>query len=269
MEKGYTFTSQTDTEAAANLIAYHYASTNDPIKAISFAIKEMEGSYAFAILFSDRDNDVFTARKESPLIIGITEQEGFIASDVPAILPYTRRVYYMENGEIARVQCVKATFFDQDGNIKEKTPTEIMWNTDAAEKNGFAHFMLKEIHEQPKALRDTLRFFLKNGEIDLSAANLTQEKLEKIRRIHIVGCGSAYHVGIAASYAFEDIAKVPVRVEYASEFRYRTPLFEENELVLVISQSGETADSLSALREAKAKGLSTAAIVNVVGSSIA
>ena len=269
MEKGYTFTSQTDTEAAANLIAYHYASTNDPIKAISFAIKEMEGSYAFAILFSDRDNDVFTARKESPLIIGITEQEGFIASDVPAILPYTRRVYYMENGEIARVQCGKATFFDQDGNIKEKTPTEIMWNTDAAEKNGFAHFMLKEIHEQPKALRDTLRFFLKNGEIDLSAANLTQEKLEKIRRIHIVGCGSAYHVGIAASYAFEDIAKVPVRVEYASEFRYRTPLFEENELVLVISQSGETADSLSALREAKAKGLSTAAIVNVVGSSIA
>ena len=269
MEKGYTFTSQTDTEAAANLIAYHYASTNDPIKAISLAIKEMEGSYAFAILFSDRDNDVFTARKESPLIIGITEQEGFVASDVPAILPYTRRVYYMENGEIARVQRGKATFFDQDGNIKEKTPTEITWNTDAAEKNGFAHFMLKEIHEQPKALRDTLRFFLKNGEIDLSSANLTQEKLEKIRRIHIVGCGSAYHVGIAASYAFEDIAKVPVRVEYASEFRYRTPLFEENELVLVISQSGETADSLSALREAKAKGLPTAAIVNVVGSSIA
>ncbi len=269
LQKGFTFSSETDTEAAANLLAYQYQKTGTPLKALTEALHMLHGSYAFVILFKGYPDMIFTAKKESPLIIGTHAEESFIASDVPAILPYTRQVYYMENGEIAEVKRGTVIFYDNNGNIIEKTPSEITWNTDSAEKDGFEHFMMKEIHEQPKAIRNTINAYLKNGKIDFSMANLPEHTLESIRNIHIIGCGSAYHVGMTAGYVIEDIARVPVRVEYASEFRYRHPVFGEHELAVIISQSGETADSLSALREAKAHGVPTLAIVNVVGSSIA
>ncbi len=268
-EKGYTFSSETDTESAASLIAYFYGKTNDPLQAITSAMAEIRGSYAFAILFRDLPNVIYAARKESPLIVGVSEQESFIASDVPAILSHTRSVYYMDNLEVAEVKKGSVRFFNADGAPIEKPLTHITWNAEAAEKEGFDHFMLKEIHEQPRAVRDTLHAFLRDGEIDFSDAGITEKMLAETRKIHIVACGSAYHVGVAGSYVIESLARVPVRVEYASEFRYRKPIFGENELCIIISQSGETADSLSALREAKAANVPTIAIVNVVASSIA
>ena len=268
-ERGYTFSSETDTEIAANLIAYHYSKTDDPRSAIQSAMKEIVGSYAFAILFSDIKGTVFAAKNESPLIIGANENGHFLASDVPAILSHTGKIYYLENHEFAEIRSEKVTFFQINGQILQKTPHEIAWNTEAAEKNGYPHFMLKEIHEQPRAIRDTLHSLLKNGEIDLSACGLTSGILAQIENILFIGCGSAYHVGMAAGYAMESIANVSVHTEYASEFRYRESPVKKNTLVIVISQSGETADSLSALRESKKRGLPTLAIVNVVGSSIA
>ncbi len=268
-EKGYAFSSETDTESAANLIAYHYAKTGDALKAITAAMANIRGSYAFAILFRDLADTIFAARKESPLIVGVTGEESFIASDVPAILSHTRTVYYMNNLEVAKVEKGSVSFFDLNGAPVEKALTEIKWNAEAAEKEGFDHFMLKEIYEQPRAVRDTIHSFLQNGEIDFSSAGLTREMLAQTEKIHIVACGSAYHVGVSASYVIEEIARVPVRVEYASEFRYRNPILKQNELCIIISQSGETADSLSALREAKTAGVPTIAIVNVVASSIA
>jgi glucosamine--fructose-6-phosphate aminotransferase (isomerizing) len=269
LKNGYPFASETDTEAAANLIAFQYAKTGDALPAIQNTMKELVGSYALAILFSDIPNVIFAVKKESPLIVGITEEESFLASDIPAILPYTRRIYYMNNMEIAQIECGAVSFFDAEGNPVFKAPTEITWSAEAAEKDLFPHFMLKEIHEQPRAVRDTIYSLLKNGEIDMSHIGLSQDTLERIQKIHIIGCGSAYHVGVTASYVIEDIAGVPVRVEYASEFRYRKPIFGNHELAVIISQSGETADSLSALREVKKRGVHTLAIVNVVGSSIA
>jgi len=269
-KKGYAFLSQTDTEAAIKLIHYYYLQCGrEPVQAIARAMMRIRGSYALALLFDDRPGQIYAARKDSPMILGIREGESYLASDVPAILGHTRSVYYIGNLEIARLEAGSVAFFNIDGEEISKELTQIAWDAESAEKGGFEHFMMKEIHEQPKAVRDTLGSVLREGRLDLSAMGLTDEALRDIREIDIVACGSAYHVGVAAQYVLEDLARVPVRVDVASEFRYRRPILAEGCLVIVISQSGETADSLAALREAKAQGVRTLAIVNVVGSSIA
>ena len=229
----------------------------------------IRGSYALAIMFKDYPEEIYVARKDSPMILGVENGESYIASDVPAILKYTRNVYYIGNLEMARVKKGEITFYNLDGDEIEKEPKTIEWDAEAAEKAGYEHFMMKEIHEQPKAVKDTLNSVLKDGQIDLSEVGLTDEDIRKISQIYIVACGSAYHVGMAAQYVIEDLARIPVRVELASEFRYRNPILDPNGLVIIISQSGETADSLAALREAKERGNRTLGIVNVVGSSIA
>ena len=268
--KGYTFISQTDTEAAIKLIHYYYLKYDrKPVYALSRAMTRIRGSYALAILFDDRPGEIYAARKDSPLILGVSEGESYLASDVPAILKYTRSVYYIGNLEIARLGQGTVQFYNIDGEEIEKEITEIKWDAASAEKAGYEHFMIKEIHEQPQAVRDTLHSVLKEDQIDLSGMGLTDEAIREISDICIVACGSAYHVGIAAQYVIEDLARIPVRVELASEFRYRRPILNKNCLAVIISQSGETADSLAALREAKAHGVKTLGIVNVVGSSIA
>ena len=276
LKHGYTFYSATDTEVAVKLIDYYYKKyAGTPVDAINHAMVRIRGSYALAVMFKDYPEEIYAARKDSPMIIGITHGEdgkegaAYLASDVPAILSYTRKVYYIGNMEMARLRKGEVTFFNLDGDEIEKELVEIKWDAKAAEKGGYEHFMMKEIHEQPKAVKDTLNSVLKDGKLDLSAVELTDEEIKKISQIYIVACGSAYHVGIVAQYVMEDLAKIPVRVELASEFRYRKPLLDPDGLVIVISQSGETADSLAALRLAKDKGLKTLGIVNVVGSSIA
>lgn len=269
-KKGYTFYSQTDTEALVKLVDYYYKKYNvGPIDAIAKTMVRVRGSYALAVMFKDYPGEIYVARKDSPMILGIENGESYIASDVPAILKYTRNVYYIGNLEMARLTKGGIDFYNIDGEIIEKELTEIKWDAEAAEKGGYEHFMMKEIYEQPKAVKDTIGSVVKDGEIDLSSVGLSNEDIEKINQIYIVACGSAYHVGVVAQYVIEDLVKIPVRVELASEFRYRNPLLQENDLVVIISQSGETADSLAALREAKARGNKTLAIVNVVGSSIA
>ena len=268
--KGYKFYSETDTEVAVKLIDYYYKKyLGTPIDAINHAMVRIRGSYALAVMFKDYPDEIYVSRKDSPMILGVADGECFLASDVPAILKYTRTVYYIGNLEIGRLCDGQVSFYNLDGDMVEKEPVEIEWDAEAAEKAGFEHFMIKEIHEQPKAIRDTLNSIIKEDRIDLSATNLTDEEILNTRQIIIVACGSAYHVGITAQYVIEDLAKIPVRVELASEFRYRNPMMDEHTLVIVISQSGETADSLAALREAKERGIKTLAIVNVVGSSIA
>ncbi len=270
IKNGYTFYSQTDTEAAVKLIDYYYKKYNmGPIDAINRTMVRVRGSYALAVMFRDYPGEIWVARKDSPMVIGIADGETYVASDVPAILKFTRNVYYIGNLEIAKLDKGEAHFYNLDGDEIEKELTEIKWNAEAAEKGGFEHFMMKEIHEQPKAVQDTLSSVVKDGKIDFSALNMTQEDMQNVNQIHIVACGSAYHVGMTAQYVIEDLAKIPVRVELASEFRYRNLLLNKNDLVVIISQSGETADSLAALREAKNHGVKTLAIVNVVGSSIA
>lgn len=270
MRHGYSFYSQTDTEVAIKLVDYYYKKYNNgPIDAISKAMVRIRGSYALAIMFKDYPNEIWAARKDSPMIIGTTDNETFIASDVPAILKYTRQVYYIGNLELARLSAGKAEFYNLDGDIIEKELTEITWDAEAAEKGGFEHFMMKEIYEQPKAVEDTLKSVLNNGKIDLSEVGLSDKDIKEISQIYIVACGSAWHVGMASQYVIEELSGIPVRVELASEFRYRKPILDKNGLVIIISQSGETADSLAALRESKEKGVRTLAIVNVVGSSIA
>lgn len=268
--KGYTFYSSTDTEVAVKLVDYYYKKyLGTPVDAINHAMVRIRGSYALAIMFKDHPEEIYVARKDSPMILGVENGESYIASDVPAILKYTRNVYYIGNMEMARVKKGEITFYNLDGDEIEKEPKIIDWDAEAAEKAGYEHFMMKEIHEQPKAVRDTLHSVLKDGQLDLMEIGLTDEDIKKISQIYIVACGSAYHVGIAAQYVIEDLARIPVRVELASEFRYRDPILDPNGLVIVISQSGETADSLAALREAKERGVRTLGIVNVVGSSIA
>ncbi len=270
LKKGYSFYSKTDTEVAAKLIDYYYKKEGgSPIAAISRAMLRIQGSYAFAILFQDLPDVIYAARKDSPLILGISGEEGFLASDVPAILKYTREVYYIGNLEIACLQKGVVTFYNVDQEPMEKQATYIKWDAQAADKDGYEHFMMKEIHEQPRAVRETLNSVIRNHEIDLSPIGLTDDELRRMEAVDIIACGSAYHAGLVAQYVLEDIAKLPVRVELASEFRYRKPILRENHLVVVISQSGETADSLAALREAKSLGVKTLAVVNVVGSSIA
>jgi len=252
------------------LVDYYYKKyEGTPIDAINHAMVRIRGSYALAVMFKDYPEEIYVSRKDSPMILGIEDGESYIASDVPAILKYTRNVYYIGNMELARVRKGEITFYNLDGEEIEKELKTIKWDAEAAEKAGFEHFMMKEIHEQPKVVGDTLNSVLKDGRFDLSSVGLSEEEIKDISQIYIVACGSAYHVGIAAQYVIEDLAKIPVRVELGSEFRYRNPLLDPKGLVIVISQSGETADSLAALRESKEKGVRTMAIVNVVGSSIA
>ena len=270
VKNGYEFYSSTDTEVAIKLIDYYYKKyEHTPVDAISHAMVRIRGSYAFAIMFKEYPNEIYVARKDSPMILGVSDGNCYVGSDVPAILNYTRNVYYIGNMEIGRLADGNITFYNLDGDEIEKELVEIKWDAEAAEKGGYEHFMMKEIHEQPKAIADTLNSVLKDGKLDLSAVELSDEEIKKISQIYIVACGSAYHVGVVAQYVMEDLAKIPVRVELASEFRYRKPLLDPDGLVIVISQSGETADSLAALRLAKDKGLRTLGIVNVVGSSIA
>ena len=268
--KGYTFYSETDTEVAVKLIDYYYKKyEGTPVDAINHSMVRIRGSYALAIMFRDYPEEIYVARKDSPMILGVEDGEAYIASDVPAILKYTRNVYYIGNMEMARVRKGEITFYNLDGEEIEKKMKVIDWDAEAAEKAGFEHFMMKEIHEQPKAVQDTLNSVLKDGRIDLSEVGLSEDEIKDISQIYIVACGSAYHVGMAAQYVIEDMARIPVRVEFASEFRYRNPILDPHALAIVISQSGETADSLAALRLCKDHGIRTLAIVNVVGSSIA
>lgn len=270
LRHGYTFYSQTDTEVVIKLVDYYYKKYQaGPIDAINKTLVRVRGSYALEVMFTDYPGEIFVARKDSPMIIGIAGGETYVASDVPAILKYTRNVYYIGNLQLARLRPGQAIFYDLNGDEIEIEPTEITFSAEAAEKGGYEYFMMKEIHEQPKAVLDTLNSVLKEDRIDLSEVGLTDEEIQNISQIYIVACGSAWHVGMAAQYIFEDLAELPVRVELASEFRYRRMPLDSNALVVIISQSGETADSLAALREAKAKGLKTMGIVNVVGSSIA
>ena len=270
VKNGYEFYSSTDTEVAIKLIDYYYKKyEHTPVDAINHAMVRIRGSYAFAIMFKEYPDEIYVARKDSPMILGVSDGNCYVGSDVPAILNYTRNVYYIGNMEIGRLADGNITFYNLDGDEIEKELVEIKWDAKAAEKGGYEHFMMKEIHEQPKAIVDTLNSVLKDGKLDLSAVDLSDEEIKKISQIYIVACGSAYHVGVVAQYVMEDLAKIPVRVELASEFRYRKPLLDPDGLVIVISQSGETADSIAALRLAKDKGLKTLGIVNVVGSSIA
>lgn len=269
MEKrGYHFVSETDTEVVAHLLDYYYDGKN-PLEAIAKVIHRVEGSYALGILFVDHPDRVYAVRKDSPLIVGGSKTGSLIASDVPAILKYTRDVFYIQNDEIAVLTEKEIHFFDVDGQELAKEPKHIDWDENAAEKGGYAHFMLKEMFEQPKTVRDTLSPRIEGGRINIEELGLSDEDIKKIERIHIVACGSAEHTGVTAKYIFEGMARIPVNVDLASEFRYRNPILGERDLVIVISQSGETADSLAALREAKNRGIMTLAIVNVVGSSIA
>ena len=268
--KGYQFYSETDTEVAVKLIDYYYKKyEGTPVDALNHAMIRIRGSYALAVMFKDYPEEIYVARKDSPMILGLGDGESYLASDVPAILKYTKKVYYIGNLEIGRLQKGNITFYNLDGDVIEKELVEIKWDAKAAEKAGYEHFMMKEIQEQPRAVLDTLNSVLKDGQIDLSELGLDEEEIRKISQIYVIACGSAYHVGVAAQYVIEDLARIPVRVELASEFRYRKPILDPNGLVIIISQSGETADSLAALREAKSKGIRTLAIVNVVGSSIA
>ena len=274
IRKGYKFYSETDTEVAIKTIDYYYKKyTHDPIEALAKTMVRVRGSYALAVMFKDHPGKIFVARKDSPMIIGCDKDASYLASDVPAILKYTRSVYYINDLEMACLEAGNVTFYNLDGDTIEKTPTEIDWDAASAEKGGFEHFMMKEIHEQPKAVQDTLNsVIVPDGDsykIDLSASNITDEDLKSFEQIYIVACGSAYHVGCCTQYIIEQLAGIPVRCELASEFRYRTMPLNKNALCIVISQSGETADSLAALRDAKKNGIKTLAIVNVVGSTIA
>ena len=270
LKHGYTFYSETDTEVVIKLVDYYYRKYNlGPVDAIAKTMVRVRGSYALELMFRDYPGEIWVARKDSPMIIGIADGETYVASDVPAILKYTRQVYYIGNLEFAKLTPGEAHFYNLNGEEIEKQTTQIKWDAEAAEKAGFEHFMMKEIHEQPKAIQDTLNSVIKDGAIDFSGLELTKEEILSFEQIYIVACGSAWHVGMAAQYVLEDMARIPVRVELASEFRYRPMALNKNALVIVISQSGETADTLAALRLAKEKGLTTLAIVNVVGSSIA
>lgn len=269
-KRGYMFYTDTDTEVAVKLVDYYYKKYNNgPIDALAHAMTRIRGTYALAVLFKEYPEDIYVARRDNPMIIGQGEGEAFIASDVPALLPYTRKVYYIDNQEMARLHKGNVTFYNLDQEVIEKKWIEITWDAEVAEKNGYEHFMMKEIYEQPSAVRNTLNAVLKDGKIDLSETGLDEEVIRSIKQIYIVACGSAYHAGVATQYVMEGLARIPVRVELASEFRYRNSILEKDSLVIIISQSGETADSLAALRLAKQQEVPILAIVNVVGSTIA
>lgn len=265
--KGYEFISDTDTEVIAHLLDYYY--NGNPLQAIAKIMHRMEGSYALGIMFKDHPDELYAVRKDSPLIVGRSEGGSIIASDVPAVLKYTRDVYFIENEEIVRMTEGTMAFFNVDEEPIEKEPVHIDWDVDAAEKGGYEHFMLKEMYEQPKAITDTFSPRIKGNNIIVEELNMTDEDIKGIRKVMIVACGSAYHAGVTSKYVFEGMARIPVEVDVASEYRYRNPIIDDGTLVVIISQSGETADSLAALRESKARGAKVLGIVNVVGSSIA
>jgi glucosamine--fructose-6-phosphate aminotransferase (isomerizing) len=267
MKEGYAFESETDTETVAKLLDYYY--DGNPLDTIIRVLAEIEGSYALGIIFRDFPGRIYAVRKDSPLIIGVGEKENFIASDVPAILKYTRNYYLIEQDEICELTSDKITIYDTRKNILSKELQTATWDIDAAEKGGYEHFMLKEIHEQPKAVKMTVSPRVKNGMPDFSETGLTQEQLKAYNQIFIVACGTAMHAGMVGKYVIEKLARLPVIVDIASEFRYRQPLIGKGDLLIVISQSGETADTLAALKLGKELGADTLAIVNVVGSSIA
>ena len=270
IKKGYSFKSQTDTEVAVKLIDYYCKKYSGlPVESIARAMVRIRGSYALCVMFKDYPGEIYCARKDSPMIIGIADGCSYVASDVPAILKYTRNVYYIGNMEIAKLEPGKVTFFTIDSEEIEKPMTEIKWDAESAEKGGFEHFMLKEIYEQPKVIRDTINSVVKEGKVHFDSVSLTDEEMQSIEQVYIVACGSAYHVGVALQYVIEELTTLQVRVELASEFRYRKMKLNKKSIVIVISQSGETADTLAALREAKDQGIKTLGIVNVVGSSIA
>ncbi len=269
-DRGYKFCSETDTEVVAHLLDYYYNKYDkDPLVAVTKVIHRVEGSYALGIIFADYPDVVYSVRKDSPLIVGKASDGNLIASDVPAVLKYTRDVYFIENEEIARLSKDSIEFFNVDGEPISKESKHVDWDINAAEKNGYEHFMLKEIYEQPKAVRDTISPRIKDGVIVIDELGMSDEEIKAIKKIYIVACGSAYHTGVTNKYVFEGLARIPVEVDLASEFRYRNPILEDGALVVIISQSGETADSLAALRLAKERGIVTLGIVNVVGSSIA
>ena len=265
--RGYEFVSETDTEVLAHLIDYYYK--GNPLEAITKVLHRVEGSYALGILFADHPDVIYAARKDSPLIVGQNDNGCFIASDVPAILKYTRTVYYLENQEVAELKKDSLRFYSVDEEELTKESTTIDWDAEAAEKSGYEHFMLKEMYEQPKTITDTILPRIKGNEIVIDELNMSDDELKQIKKIHIVACGSAYHAGVTGKYVLEGLARIPVEVDLASEFRYRDPILEEGAMVIVISQSGETADTLAALRESKQRGQKVLGIVNVVGSSIA
>ena len=267
IKKGYEFISDTDTEVIAHLLDYYY--DGNPLRAITKVMHRMEGSYALGIIFRDHPEELYAVRKDSPLIVGSTDGGCIIASDVPAVLKYTRDVYFIENEEIVRMKSDSMEFFNVDEEPIEKESTHIEWDVDAAEKGGYEHFMLKEMYEQPKAIEDTFSPRIKGNDIVIEELGMSDDEIRAVKKIMIVACGSAYHAGVTGKYVLEGMARIPVEVDLASEFRYRDPILDEGTLVIVISQSGETADSLAALRESHARGAKVLGIVNVVGSSIA
>lgn len=265
--KGYIFVSDTDTEVVAHLLDYYY--DGNPLQAVEKVMHRVQGSYALGILFKDFPDQMYAVRKDSPLIVGASAEGNLIASDVPAILKYTREVYFIENREICELSRDGITFYNEDMEVINKETKTIEWDVEAAEKGGYEHFMLKEIYEQPKAVLDTISPRIQNDRIVLDELNMTKEDIEQLRRIYIIGCGSAYHVGVTGKYVIEKLTRIPVEVDLASEFRYRNPILEEDSMVIIISQSGETADSLAALRKAQEMGVKVLGVVNVVGSTIA
>ncbi len=266
-DKGYQFLSDTDTEVIAHLLDYYY--NGNPMQAIIKIMHRMEGSYALGIMFKDHPEELYAVRKDSPLIVGHAKDGCIIASDVPAVLKYTRDVYFIENEEIVCMKQDSMEFFNVDEEPVEKQPVHIEWDVDAAEKGGYEHFMLKEMYEQPKAITDTFSPRLKGNKIVIEELAMSDEEILNIRKIMIVACGSAYHAGVTGKYVLEGMARIPVEVDLASEYRYRNPLIEEGTLTIIISQSGETADSLAALRDSRERGARVLGVVNVVGSSIA
>ncbi len=266
-KKGVEFISETDTEVIAQLLEYNYK--GDIMEAIYKTLDRLEGSYALGIICCDKPDRFFAARKDSPLIVGIGKGENYIASDITAILSSTRDIYRLNDEEVAVITKSNIGVFSKDGEFVEKTPEHIDWDVSSAEKGGFEHFMMKEIMEQPDAVRNTISPRLKDGKIVLDDIVLTKKDIENINKIFIIGCGTAYHVGVAAKYTFEKLLRIPTEIDVASEFRYREPVVNEKTLVIIISQSGETADTLAALREAKRQGARVISVVNVVGSTIA
>lgn len=267
LDKGYVFQSETDTEVVTLLLDYYF--DGDLLKTLAKVMSRIEGSYALGIINKDNPDEIIAVKKDSPLIVGLSEDGNYIASDIPAVLKHTRKIYILEDGEIVKLTRDKVTVYNQDLDVIEKEVTEIQWDVSAAEKGGYQHFMMKEIHEQPKAVRDTIFPRLREDEVFIHELRMTEEQIKDLKKIFIIACGSAYHAGVTGKYVIEELSRIPVEVDLASEFRYRNPILEDNTLAIIISQSGETADTLAAMREAKRKGVRTLAVVNVVGSSIA
>ncbi len=268
-KQGVCFYSETDTEVAANLVGYFYERGNDFLGSVRMALSRIKGSFALGIMCQDVPGTIIAAKKDSPLIFGFGEGENFVASDVPAILRYTQNIAYMDDGELAVFDADFVRFYNAYGDRIEKKREKITWELSAAERGGYEHFMLKEIMEQPKAIHDTVSPRIKDGRVQLDGIKLTGDYLKNVKKIYLVACGSAYYVSVVAKYIIEKACRIPTEAVMASEFRYSDPVIDESNLVIIISQSGETADTLAALREAKRLGAGTLAIVNVVGSAIA